>query len=123
MIARVFVVFVLLAFITSCTEYRSLQRTEGSPTPYDFSIGDNVQLTTDTSGIVTLRITQITDSSLKGMDLRTPEPIEREIEFSDITQASTEKLNIGDTAKGAGISLVAIIAVIFAIAFATYGGA
>ena len=120
---RVFVAFILFAFVTSCTEYRSLQRAEDSATPYEFSVGDNVQLTTGKLGIVTLKITEINEKSLKGIDLRDTASTEHEIEFSDILKASTEKLSIGDTAKGVGISLVAIIAVLFAIAFATYGGA
>ena len=123
MAARIVIALILLTFITGCTEYRSLQRTEDSPAHYDVSVGDNVELTTETLGIVTLKITEIGENSLKGMDLRSSVPTEREIEFSDIKKASTERLDIGGTAKDIGITLGLITAFLFAIAFATYGGA
>ena len=130
MALRIFVASILLAIVTSCTEYRSVQRAEGTQQPYDFSVGDTVQLTTTTEGVLTLKITEITDTSLKGnvrqdLDIvqreQGVEPLEREIAFSDIQQASKETIDVGETAKGAGISLGAILLYGFALAALTYG--
>ena len=121
MATRIVIAFILLTFITGCTEYRSLQRTEGSPAHYDFSRGDTVELTTETMGIVTLEITEIGENSLEGFDLGSTVTTVREIEFSEIKQASIKKLDIGSTAKGIGISLGAVFAFILALAFAAYG--
>jgi hypothetical protein len=47
--------------------------------------------------------------------------MEREIQFSEIEEASKQKIDVGDTAKGVGISLGAILLYGFALAALTYG--
>jgi hypothetical protein len=80
-------------------------------------------LTTVKSETFTIRIIEITEDSVRGMDLRAQDPTEREIGFSDISQASTEKFDIGDSSKVAGAYLGTVILIFFAIAAATFGGA
>ena len=125
MYSRSVVGILLVTFRASCAEYRALQATENSPTPYNVSIGDKIKLVTYDSKTIEFTVTEITETSLIGRKWSDVEggPIDIEVNFADIQQAGVKEFDVGKTAAGTGMTLLGVIVVIFAIAFATYGGA
>ena len=84
-------VFSLATMVVGCVshEYEDLKRTDNPLQPYEFSVGDRVEIITSDARRLHLKITEISETAIVAGDT--------EIKFDDIRIARMENVNVEKT--------------------------
>ena len=103
----------LAAMIIGCVshEYEDLKRTDNPLRPYEFSVGDRVEIITSDARRLHLKITEISETAIVAGDT--------EIKFDDIRIARMENVNVektfGDSVSAFYMGFMLLIFVTFSL--------
>ena len=110
-----YIVIFSLINMSGCTDFRALQRAEGTANSYGLSVGDTVQLETTDDQHLKFEITDITSTSIVGKHI--------EIQFDKIRSAKKAEINKLKTtaAVGGGLILTALMVLMILFSVAVSG--